>query len=99
MNERVAFQTVNGHRLATYFHDAGSENVVVFCHGFRGSSLGPNRLFIRAARRLEMAAISSLRFDQYGCGNSEGELEDASFDDWVATAAEITRAHLSRQQR
>ncbi len=85
----------NGHRLATVFHDAGGRDLVVFCHGFRGVKSGPNRLFVTTARALAERGISSLRFDQYGCGDSEGDFADASFADWIAT----TRAIAQHYQR
>lgn len=73
MKETTQDQNFNGHSIATAFHDANSKNIVIFCHGYRGTSAGPNRFFVTAARQLAKRGISSLRFDQYGCGNSEGD--------------------------
>lgn len=75
---------IAGRRLAVARHDAGAGPLVVFCHGFRGERTGPNRTFVAAARALALLGISSLRFDQYGSGDSEGKFLDSSFDDWVA---------------
>lgn len=85
---------LNGHNLAVSFHDAGTKDVVIFCHGFRGSSIGPNRFFVRAARKLAAEHISSLRFDQFGSGNSEGDFRESSFNDWVSTTRIIVRKYL-----
>ena len=98
-SESIALQEFNGHRIATAFHDAGGRDLVVFCHGFKGVKTGPSRYFVRAARLLAERGISSLRFDQYGSGDSEGEFEDSSFDDWVATTRAITQHHLSAGNR
>ena len=89
-------QTVpyNGHKIATAFHDAGDKKLVVFCHGYRSSTIGPNRFFVRAARKLAEHGISSLRFDQYGSGNSEGDFFDSSFNDWVATTKAIVQEYI-----
>ncbi len=93
--ERSQIEQYNGHAINTIFHDAGGKKVVVFCHGYRSSSIGPNRFFVRAARALAKHGISSLRFDQYGSGNSEGDFFDSSFVDWVATAKNITQRYMS----
>jgi len=94
IDERLAMITVNGHRLAAAVHDAGGSDIVLFCHGFGGTKTGPHRFFVRAARVLSRAGISALRFDQYGCGDSEGEFIDSSFDDWVATTTALARRYL-----
>lgn len=92
--ENSRIEQYNGHAINTVFHDAGGKRVVVFCHGYRSSSIGPNRFFVRAARQLAAHGISSLRFDQYGSGNSEGDFFNSSFNDWVATAKSICRHYI-----
>lgn len=96
MKEFIQDQNFNGHRIATAFHDAGSKKVVIFCHGYRGASAGPNRFFVTAARQLAEQGISSLRFDQYGSGNSEGDFFDSSFLDWIKTAKAIAENYLNQ---
>jgi len=94
--EAVQTQQYNGHNIATVFHDAASKDVVIFCHGYRSSTIGPNRFFVRVARRLAENHIASLRFDQYGSGNSEGDFFDSSFTDWVATTKAIAQDYLHK---
>ena len=77
-------------------NDAGSKSIVIFCHGFRSSKIGPNRFFVKVARELEKQNISSLRFDQYCSGDSEGNFIDSRFDDWVKTTEEIANDYLSK---
>lgn len=98
-NERIASATFNGHRLATVFHDAGGREFVVFCHGFQSQKTGPSRFFVRAARTLAAQGISSLRFDQYGCGDSPGDSTESSFGDWVATTRAIAEHYLAAGHR
>jgi len=86
----------NGHRIASAFHDAGGKNVVIFCHGYRGTSVGPNRFFVRVADKLAEQEISSLRFDQYGSGNSEGDFFNSSFNNWLATTKVIAQNYLEQ---
>lgn len=85
----------NGHDIATAFHDARSNKIVIFCHGYRGTSVGPSRFFVRTANILLESGISSLRFDQYGSGNSEGDFYDSSFVDWVDTVKAIAADYLA----
>jgi alpha-beta hydrolase superfamily lysophospholipase len=96
MKEITEDHIYNNHRLATTYHDAGSKNIVIFCHGFRGSSIGPSRYFVKVARKLAENNISSLRFDQYCSGNSDGDFLDSSFADWILTTKKIAQDYLGR---
>ena len=90
----------NGHRLATAVRVLAGKRVVIFCHGFGGTKDGPSGgLFIDLARALAKAGVSSLRFDQYGSGASEGRFEDSSFADWVATTRAIGDHYLQQDYR
>jgi uncharacterized protein len=97
--EKTLTKEVNGHMIAAAFHDGGGKDIVIFCHGFRGASVGPSRSFVTAARMLAEKGISSLRFDQYRSGNSEGDFKDSSFNDWVATTKTIVEDYLERGYR
>ena len=87
----VKTEEFNGHKIATVFHDGGNKRIVIFCHGYRGTSIGPSRFFVRAADKLASEGISSLRFDQFGSGNSEGDFFYSSFNDWLSTTKEIAK--------
>ena len=47
--------------------------LVIICHGFVGSRIGVDRLFVKAARQWTEAGYAVLRFDYAGCGESEGD--------------------------
>lgn len=96
MKEITQDQNFNGHRISTAFHDGGSKSIVIFCHGYRGTNVGPNRFFVTAARQLDKQGISSLRFDQYGSGNSEGDFFDSSFLDWIETTKAVAENYLKQ---
>ena len=99
MPEKIKSQNINNHRLATVFHDAGSKNIVIFAHGFQSTTIGPCRRFVTTARQLAKKGISSLRFDQYGSGNSEGDFFESSFDDWVKTIRTIAENYLAQDYK
>lgn len=96
MKDVISLETYNGHNIATYMCDVGTKNIVLFCHGYRGTAVGPNRFFVRAARALAEQGISSLRFDQYGSGNSAGDFFESRFDDWVETTRSIAKEYIDQ---
>jgi uncharacterized protein len=89
--EELRFIEVGGRQIAAVFHTAPSGRVVVFCHGFLGSKIGPRRFFVRLARLLQRRGVCALRFDQYGSGDSAGDFFDSSFDEWIATTETFVR--------
>lgn len=93
MTEIAGIELTNSHRIFQVFHDSGYKKMVIFCHGFRGTNVGPGMSFVKMARILASEGISSLRFDQYCTGNSEGEFIDSSFVDWVKTTKAIVEQY------
>ena len=53
--------------------------VVLNLHGFGGSLSGYKYAHTHLARVLEANGIACLRFDFYGCGESDGEFEEMTF--------------------
>lgn len=47
--------------------------LVVICHGFVGSRVGVDRLFVKTARELAEEGYLVVRFDYAGCGDSTGD--------------------------
>lgn len=54
--------------------------LTVICHGFVGSRIGVDRLFVNAARLLADEGHIVVRFDYAGCGESTGEYGDLGID-------------------
>jgi uncharacterized protein len=54
--------------------------LIIICHGFVGSRIGVNRLFVKAARELSDAGFTVLRFDYGGCGESTGDYGAGGLD-------------------
>lgn len=94
MKEIITNKVFNGHNLAITHLDTGSKDLVIFCHGYRSSNIGPSRVYVDISRRLAQQNISSFRFDQYCSGNSEGNFVDSSFIDWVETTKEICNTFI-----
>lgn len=57
--------------------------VTIICHGFVGSRIGVDRLFVNAARRLAGIGHIVMRFDFAGCGESTGEYGRLGLDDMI----------------
>ncbi|MDQ3000595.1 MAG: hypothetical protein M3Y08_04965 [Fibrobacterota bacterium] len=57
---------------------------VVYCHPFAEERNQSQGCVVRAARSIAAKGIPVLRFDFSGCGDSEGVLEEASADAWIA---------------
>ncbi|KHF31927.1 Alpha/beta hydrolase family protein [Paenibacillus sp. P1XP2] len=58
--------------------------LVVICHGFVGSRIGVDRLFVKTARELAGAGYMVLRFDFAGCGESTGSYGKEGLESMIA---------------
>ncbi|KAB2330641.1 alpha/beta hydrolase family protein [Bacillus mesophilum] len=85
----------------------GKENkkypVIVICHGFVGSKVGINRLFVKASQELSLEECVIVRFDYAGCGESEGDYGQSCIDDWILQTKSIINysleiEHIDREQ-
>jgi len=57
--------------------------LIIICHGFVGSRVGVDRLFVKAAREFSARGFMVLRFDYSGCGESEGDYGAGGLDSLV----------------
>lgn len=74
---RVTHQDSQGNTIVGIFSTPTSEKqkkAVILCHGFPSNKNSMSMLMLQA--ELAKRGISSLRFDFYGCGDSEGAPED-----------------------
>ncbi|MFD0589963.1 alpha/beta hydrolase [Paenibacillus sp. GCM10027627] len=63
--------------------DTGKKQAIIICHGFIGSRIGVDRLFVKTARALAAQGSFVLRFDYGGCGESSGDYGALGFDSMV----------------
>ncbi|ANY65676.1 permease [Paenibacillus sp. BIHB 4019] len=64
-------------------NDDCKRQAIIICHGFVGSRIGVDRLFVKAARALAAQGSYVLRFDYGGCGESNGDYGSLGFDSMV----------------
>jgi pimeloyl-ACP methyl ester carboxylesterase len=57
---------------------------VVLCYPFGHEYIRSHRAYQQLAIRLARAGFPVLRFDFFGCGDSEGEAEEGNFDQWLS---------------
>jgi exosortase A-associated hydrolase 2 len=96
--EMFFFEGTGGRKLLGFFHASSGPArpcALLYCHPFAEERNQSHGAAAHAARRLAAAGFPVLRFDFSGCGDSEGALEEASADDWLAeiglAAAELKR--------
>jgi hypothetical protein len=63
--------------------------LVIICHGFLGSRIGVDRLFVKAARALSREGFMTLRFDYGGCGESTGEYGAGGIDSMIGQTRDV----------
>ncbi|WP_108672101.1 alpha/beta hydrolase family protein [Peribacillus acanthi] len=63
--------------------------LIIICHGFIGSKVGVNRLFVKASEELSSDAAIVIRFDYSGCGESEGDYGDSCFQDFISQTIRV----------
>ena len=78
--EPVIFPNAAGQRLFGMLHSpavnrAKDMAVLLLSPGIKGR-IAPHRLYIKLARQLCDAGFTVVRFDFYGLGDAEGELEE-----------------------
>jgi len=59
------------------------KQVIIICHGFIGSRVGVDRLFVKTARALAAEGSYVLRFDYGGCGESTGDYGALGFESMI----------------
>lgn len=58
--------------------------LVVICHGFVGSRVGVDRLFVNTARQLTDEGYLVVRFDYAGCGESSGVYGEEGIESMIS---------------
>lgn len=74
-----------GQKLFGVLHHPNIENApaVVIVHGFASHKIGTNRSWVLFAEALRKVGIATLRFDQRGFGDSEGDFSQLAISDML----------------
>lgn len=84
---------VSGQKIFAILHLPITEKkcpAVLFCHGYAGSKMGSQRMFVRMAEKMTQQGMIALRFDYRGSGDSEGDFQNMT----LASEVEDTMAAL-----
>jgi len=99
--EKVFFENIGKTNIFCYFSEPQEKQtsmpkgLIIMCHGFRGTSVGPARQFVDFQHMLNQAGFAVLRFDQPNSGNSDGDYILSSFNRWVDTIVSLTTKYLN----
>ncbi len=94
MEQTIAIQSGHAELTASFHlptsHQEGDTHpLVIICHGFVGSRIGVNRLFVKAARLFAAQGFAVLRFDYEGCGESTGEYGSYGMERFIAQTQDV----------
>ena len=81
--------------------DKAPRGSIVFCNPIFEERKSVNRALVETARYLCNNGFAVLRFDYRGCGDSAGNFNDFSPEDWTAdinNAADVLRQHVSNSK-
>jgi pimeloyl-ACP methyl ester carboxylesterase len=76
-----------GGSLHLHYRDAGdgeARPTVILSHGFTVDGTESHRIFLRMANRYNAAGITTVNFDYFGCGYSDGDFSEFSLSNAVA---------------
>lgn len=89
-----------GRRFCVHHEPATpARSCVVYVHPFAEEMNKSRRAAAECARALAVAGHAVLQIDLLGCGDSEGDICDASWDDWVLDAIAAARWLKQRHDR
>lgn len=82
--EALFFNVPPGQRFGLFHAPAGPHchGAIVYVHPFGDEMNKSRRMAARQARALAAAGFGVLQIDLYGCGDSSGDLREASWDGW-----------------
>ncbi|PZE21768.1 alpha/beta hydrolase [Paenibacillus xerothermodurans] len=98
MEHQITIRSDQEELAATLHYPArtGAKNpIIIIAHGFVGSRIGVDRLFIKAARELSRQGYMVLRFDHGGCGESTGEYGAGGLDAMIDQTRHVIDYALS----
>lgn len=97
------FPGSGGRKLLGFLHEPKGNSKatgIVYSHPFAEEKNCSHAIVVKTARELARNGCTVFRFDYSGCGDSEGDLTEVTFDDWLndlrhAVRCLKARAHFS----
>lgn len=92
--EPFYFSSSGGELFGCYHRErasgVGADRVVVVCYPLGEQFVRAHRTLRGLATRLASSGLPVLRFDYFGCGDSQGDLEQANLDIWLENIVSAT---------
>ena len=86
LKEKMFFFPGSGNKnllgFLNYSASASSTTGIVYCHPFAEEKNMSHSIIVKTARMFAAAGFPVFRFDLSGCGDSEGDLQFSSIEDW-----------------
>lgn len=95
------WEYINGKQICTFYKKNNSnkkENLIIFFHGLGQHKAGAYFIFTQLAQCIKTKA-DTFQFDFYGCGDSEGDLEEVSYDIWLQEGEWLIKKHMRYYHR
>lgn len=78
--------------------EASRYPLIIICHGFIGSRIGVNRLFVKTSEEISSHEAIVVRFDYVGCGESEGTYGENGLEDLIDQTISVINFSLKIEQ-
>lgn len=97
MQEKIFLDSKSGRICCLHDHVEGSSSVVILAHGYTSDK--ESRTNTELSKRLNKAGISTIAFDMYGHGESEGDIESLTITKAVENVLAVYDFAGSRYER
>lgn len=89
INDKI---NINGKNISYIYTHQNNQNLVLLLHGF-GSNMHEKTNYDILTKKLLENNFDSLRFDYYGCGQSEGQTQDLKIDMAIQEALTLLKKY------
>ena len=94
------WEYIKGKQICTFYkkNKENKENLIIFFHGLGQHKAGAYFIFTQIAREIKDLA-DTFQFDFYGCGDSEGELNEVYFEIWMQEGEYLINKYIQYYYR
>lgn len=90
------WEYIDGKQICTFYKKDNlhkKDNLIVFFHGLGQHKAGAYFIFTQLAKSIKNKA-DTFQFDFYGCGDSEGDLEEVSYEIWLQEGEWLIKKYM-----